>query len=46
MRILTQESRIGRPAADLAGQTPNPMLIGHQAWLDGLTRAAVGGKRS
>ncbi|MFE5243537.1 MULTISPECIES: polyketide cyclase [unclassified Streptomyces] len=46
VRILTQESQIGRPAADLAGQTPNPMLLGHQAWLDGLTGAAAGAKRS
>ncbi|NED88718.1 SRPBCC domain-containing protein [Streptomyces sp. SID11233] len=42
VRILTQESQIGRPAAELAEQTPNPMLIGHQAWLDGLVRAASG----
>ncbi|MFK0115637.1 SRPBCC domain-containing protein [Streptomyces sp. NPDC090994] len=41
-RILTQESQFGKPAADLAGQTPNPMLNGHQAWLDGLVRAARG----
>ncbi|WP_308114508.1 hypothetical protein [Streptomyces sp. ISL-12] len=42
VRILTQESQFGKPAADLAGQTPNPMLNGHQAWLDGLVRAARG----
>lgn len=41
VRILTQESQIGRPAADLARQRPNPMLNGHQAWLDGLVRAAA-----
>ncbi|HEX6355730.1 hypothetical protein [Actinophytocola sp.] len=28
--------------AELATQTPNPMLNGHQAWLDGLVRAASG----
>ncbi|MFI8946169.1 SRPBCC domain-containing protein [Streptomyces sp. NPDC053750] len=42
VRILTQETQIGRPAAELARQTPNPMLNGHQAWLDGLVRAARG----
>ncbi|MDX2936764.1 SRPBCC family protein [Streptomyces ipomoeae] len=42
VRILTQETQIGRPAAELARQTPNPMLNGHQAWLDGLARAASG----
>ena len=42
VRVLTQETQIGRPAAELAGQTPNPMLNGHQAWLDGLVRAASG----
>lgn len=40
VRVLTQETQIGRPAAELARQTPNPMLNGHQAWLDGLIRAA------
>ncbi|MFE6636611.1 SRPBCC domain-containing protein [Streptomyces tendae] len=40
VRILTQESQIGRPAAALAEERPNPMLNGHQAWLDGLVRAA------
>ncbi|MEU0839583.1 hypothetical protein ABZ370_08935 [Streptomyces sp. NPDC005962] len=42
VRVLTQETQIGRPAAELAEQTPNPMLNGHQAWLDGLVRAASG----
>ncbi|WP_046727287.1 polyketide cyclase [Streptomyces humi] len=41
VRILTQETQIGRPAADLAKQVPNPMLNGHQAWLDGLVSAAA-----
>ncbi|MGP2441473.1 SRPBCC domain-containing protein [Streptomyces sp. JW3] len=39
---VPQESQFGEPAADLAGQTPNPMLNGHQTWLDGLLRAARG----
>ena len=37
-RILTQESQIGKPAAKLATTRPNPMLLGHQDWLDGLAR--------
>lgn len=40
VRILTQETQIGRPAAALANERPNPMLNGHQAWLDGLVSAA------
>ncbi|WP_404199152.1 SRPBCC family protein [Streptomyces tauricus] len=41
VRILTQETQIGAPAAALAQERPNPMLNGHQAWLDGLLRAAA-----
>jgi hypothetical protein len=40
VRILTQESQIGQPAAQLAVMKPNPMLNGHQDWLDGLVSAA------
>lgn len=40
VRLLTQESQIGEPAAALAAEKPNPMLNGHQAWLDGLAAAA------
>ncbi|WP_430611395.1 SRPBCC domain-containing protein [Enterococcus sp. DIV0876] len=36
IRILTQESQIGVPAKAMANETPNPMMNGHQAWLDGL----------
>lgn len=43
VRILTQENQFGTPAAELARQEPNPMLNGHQAWLDGLVRAASPG---
>ncbi|GGW84232.1 hypothetical protein AB0E64_37765 [Streptomyces caelestis] len=46
VRILTQETQIGRPAAEPARQTPNPMLNGHQVWLDGLVRAAFGKVRA
>ncbi|MFF2933010.1 SRPBCC family protein [Streptomyces mirabilis] len=41
VRVLTQETQIGRPAAALATERPNPMLNGHQAWLDGLIGAAA-----
>ncbi|MFI5845339.1 SRPBCC domain-containing protein [Catenuloplanes sp. NPDC051500] len=40
VRILTQESQIGKPAAALAAMRPDPVLNGHQAWLDGLVEAA------
>ncbi|QIJ60794.1 hypothetical protein [Streptomyces sp. JB150] len=43
VRVLTQETQRGRPAAELARQLPTPMLKGHQAWLDGLVRAASAG---
>ncbi|CAK7226799.1 hypothetical protein SCUCBS95973_006320 [Sporothrix curviconia] len=36
VRVLTQESQIGVPAKNLATTVPNPMLLGHQKWLDGL----------
>lgn len=42
VRILTQETQNGAPAKDLATTWPNPMLNGHQEWLDGLTAAARG----
>ncbi|MDE7370355.1 MAG: SRPBCC domain-containing protein [Desulfovibrio sp.] len=37
-RILTQESQIGKAAKELAKQLPNPMINGHQAWLDGIVQ--------
>ncbi|WP_437879436.1 SRPBCC domain-containing protein [Pseudomonas sp. LRF_L74] len=45
LRILTQETQKGRPAAELARTRPNPMLNGHQAWLDGLIDAARARRR-
>lgn len=42
VRVLTQESQIGKPAAQLAGSKPNMMLLGHQDWLDGLVAKARG----
>lgn len=44
VRILTQESQIGKPAADLAKANPNPMLNGHQDWLHGLRDIALKNK--
>ena len=44
VRILTQESQIGKPAAQLRDAKPNKMLLGHQDWLDGLIAAAKGEK--
>jgi len=40
VRILTQETQIGKPAQALALAKPNPMINGHQDWLDGLVAAA------
>lgn len=40
VRILTQESQKGEPAKKLASTKPNPMINGHQDWLDGLVAAA------
>ncbi|QXI30566.1 SRPBCC domain-containing protein [Pseudomonas vanderleydeniana] len=40
VRILTQETQKGRPAEELARARPNPMINGHQDWLDGLVSAA------
>lgn len=40
VRILTQETQKGKPAKDLAKAKPNPMINGHQDWLDGLVNEA------
>ena len=40
VRLLTQETQIGKPARELAATKPNPMLNAHQEWLDGLARSA------
>lgn len=42
LRVLTQESQIGKPARDMAVTRPNPMLNAHQEWLDGLQKTASG----
>ncbi|STX60711.1 Uncharacterised protein [Klebsiella variicola] len=41
VRILTQETQNGEPAKAMASTRPNPMLNGHQEWLDGLVDAAL-----
>ncbi|OWV96332.1 polyketide cyclase [Rhizobium sp. R693] len=40
VRILTQETQNGKPAEELAKTKPNPMINGHQDWLEGLVDAA------
>ena len=40
VRILTQETQIGKPAQELAQTRPNSMLNAHQEWIDGLASAA------
>ncbi|MEN9892880.1 MAG: hypothetical protein RLY78_3175 [Pseudomonadota bacterium] len=40
VRILTQETQKGAPALELARARPNPMINGHQDWLDGLVAEA------
>ena len=44
VRILTQETQTGKPAEALRDAKPNPMINGHQDWLDGLVRAARSAK--
>ncbi|AAU38011.1 polyketide cyclase [[Mannheimia] succiniciproducens] len=40
VRILTEESQIGKLPQQLAQTLPNPMINGHQAWLVGLANSA------
>ncbi|HBF31969.1 SRPBCC domain-containing protein [Rhizobium sp.] len=44
VRILTQETQNGGPAKDLARAVPNPMINGHQEWLNGLVAATYAAK--
>lgn len=44
MRILTQETQNGGPGKALAKAVPNPMINGHQNWLNGLVVAARAAK--
>ena len=41
VRILTQESQRGGGARKLHNTHPNPMINGHQDWIDGLVKAAA-----
>ncbi len=45
VRILTQESQKGKPAAELAQSEPDTMNIGHQDWLHGLVRTVQAGRQ-
>ncbi|BEV11867.1 SRPBCC domain-containing protein [Asticcacaulis sp. DW145] len=45
VRILTQETQNGAPARELANARPNPMINGHQDWLNGLVQAARNAKQ-
>lgn len=40
VRVLTQESQIGKVFVDMRDDKPNKMLLGHQDWLEGLIAAA------
>lgn len=46
VRILTQETQKGKTAIDLSNAKPNPMINGHQDWLDGLVAAARKAKKA
>ncbi|MFJ5162370.1 SRPBCC domain-containing protein [Pantoea sp. NPDC088449] len=39
-RILWQESLLGKPAKEMSRQKPNPALLSHQDWVDGIAHAA------
>ena len=41
VRILTQETQIGKPAQELSRSRPNPMLNAHQEWIDGLVNHSL-----
>lgn len=40
VRLLTQETQVGKQAQALARARPNPMINGHQDWLEGMVAAA------
>ncbi|WP_415859470.1 SRPBCC domain-containing protein [Burkholderia sp. BCC1977] len=46
VRVLTQETQKGNPAQQLHDAKPNPMINGHQDWLDGIVSAAIKAKRN
>lgn len=45
VRVLTQESQIGKPARELHKADPDPMNQGHQDWLKGLIRTVLAKKQ-
>ncbi len=44
VRILTQESQIGKPAKDLFNSNPDIMNQGHQDWIKGLAKTVLNNK--
>ncbi|WP_287771184.1 hypothetical protein [Megasphaera sp.] len=46
LRILTQESQIGKPAAALHEDPSDPMNVGHQNWLRGLAATLLAAKKT
>ena len=46
VRILTQESQRGGGARKLHETHPNPMINGHQDWIDGLIKAASAARKA
>jgi hypothetical protein len=44
VRILTQESQKGKPAAELFESEPDTMNISHQKWVKGLARTVLAAK--
>ncbi len=41
VRILSQESQIGKLAKEMAIKKPNPLINSHQDWLEGLAHTAA-----
>ncbi|MDO6574904.1 hypothetical protein ACUXOR_001104 [Staphylococcus pasteuri] len=41
LRILTQESQIGKPAKDMASDNTYPMINGHQEWITTLANFSM-----
>lgn len=44
VRILTQESQIGKPAKELFASYPDTMNMGHQDWIKGLAKTVLESK--
>lgn len=41
VRVLTQETQNGDAAKEMAVEKPNPMINGHQDWIEGLVKETV-----